>query len=397
MADTVKEAKLQNPTARRRLKAGRQPPWNTIVASRDHLGWQRWPEDASGRWLLRRRGGNYTHEHLGIANDCQEADGVSILDYQQARAKAVELSMDEARPAGRITVQRVVADYIDMCAATGKNTATAESSAVCWILPKLGNHEVAGLTSAQLRHWVAWMVEARDSESPLADEQLRRRRVSANRHLSVLKAALNHAFDEGRVSSNAAWGRRVKKFRGVQSTRARYLTIEECRRFLAGRDATFYPLARAALETGARYSELARLEVADFNKASGTLLIRKSKTAKARHVILTAEGTTFFSDACAGRSPQELMFTRKNGAKWRHGNQGRYIGLANKRAGIDPPISFHGLRHAYCSLCVMNNVPLVVLAKNLGHANVRMIESTYGHLAPSYISEAIRAGAPRFM
>ena len=41
-----------------------------------------------------------------------------------------------------------------------------------------------------------------------ADEQIRRRRVSANRYLSVLKSALNHAFDEGRVSSNLAWGSR---------------------------------------------------------------------------------------------------------------------------------------------------------------------------------------------
>jgi hypothetical protein len=40
-------------------------------------------------------------------------------------------------------------------------------------------------------------------------------------------------------------------------------------------------------------------------------------------------------------------------------------------------------------------VPLVV-AKNLGHSNTRMVEKRYGHLAPSYIADAIRAGAPRF-
>ena len=40
-------------------------------------------------------------------------------------------------------------------------------------------------------------------------------------------------------------------------------------------------------------------------------------------------------------------------------------------------------------------VPLVV-AKNLGHSNTRMVEKRYGHLAPSYIADAIRAGAPWF-
>ena len=44
----------------------------------------------------------------------------------------------------------------------------------------------------------------------------------------------------------------------------------------------------------------------------------------------------------------------------------------------------------------MNGVPLLVVAKNLGHADTRMVEKHYGHLAPSYIADAIRAGAPRF-
>jgi len=37
-----------------------------------------------------------------------------------------------------------------------------------------------------------------------------------------------------------------------------------------------------------------------------------------------------------------------------------------------------------------------VVARNLGHSDTRMVEKHYGHLAPSFISEAIRASAPRF-
>lgn len=44
----------------------------------------------------------------------------------------------------------------------------------------------------------------------------------------------------------------------------------------------------------------------------------------------------------------------------------------------------------------MNGVPLIVVAKNLGHSDTRMVEKHYGHLAPSYVDDAIRAGAPRF-
>jgi hypothetical protein len=44
----------------------------------------------------------------------------------------------------------------------------------------------------------------------------------------------------------------------------------------------------------------------------------------------------------------------------------------------------------------MSGVPLLVVANNLGHADTRMVERHYGHLAPSYIADAIRAGAPKF-
>jgi hypothetical protein len=44
----------------------------------------------------------------------------------------------------------------------------------------------------------------------------------------------------------------------------------------------------------------------------------------------------------------------------------------------------------------MAGAPLMVVARNLGHADTRMVERHYGHLAPSYISDAIRAAAPKF-
>ena len=90
------------------------------------------------------------------------------------------------------------------------------------------------------------------------------------------------------------------------------------------------------------------------------------------------------------------MFLKGDGSAWRKSHQNSPMIEATKRAHIAPPISFHGLRHTWASLAVMNGVPLLVVAKNLGHADTRMVEKHYGHLAPSYVREAIRAGAPQF-
>ena len=69
---------------------------------------------------------------------------------------------------------------------------------------------------------------------------------------------------------------------------------------------------------------------------------------------------------------------------------------ACERAAIKPVIGFHGLRHSWASHAVMNGVPIMVVARNLGHADTRMVERHYGHLAPSYVADAIRAGAPKW-
>ena len=158
----------------------------------------------------------------------------------------------------------------------------------------------------------------------------------------------------------------------------------------------FRALVRAGLETGCRYGELTRLEVCDFNPDASTRAIRQSKTGKPRHVVLTEEGAAFFRRHCAGRSGHELMFRHGNGGAWQKSEQARPMAEACTRAKIEPAISFHILRHTWASHAVMNGVPVMVVAKNLGHADTRMVEKHYGHLAPSFIADAIRAGAPRY-
>ena len=69
---------------------------------------------------------------------------------------------------------------------------------------------------------------------------------------------------------------------------------------------------------------------------------------------------------------------------------------AVKRAKIAPSISFHGLRHTWASLAVMAGMPLMVVGRNLGHVDTRMVEKHYGHLAASYVADEVRKSAPKF-
>lgn len=442
MARTVTYAKLETVTARDRLTRGRQPHLQSLVTGRAALGYQRHEDAATGRWFLRRNlGDRYAVLPLGLADDAKgiPADGVGILTFQQAKDKALAAlaQNSDAKSHVRLTVRKAAARYIDYLTSQGKRTLETERRLAALVLPELGDIEVAELTPERIRKWLLATAnrpallrskanaKVRNTKTaPDGDaEAVRRRRSSANRVLTMLKAALNHAFDEKLVANADAWGRRVKPFRDVEAARTRYLNIADAKRLLNACDPDFRELVQAALETGCRYGELCRLQVADFNEDAGAVNIRRSKSGKTRYVILSDEGIAFFKQLTTGRRRDDFMLRNQgrirraiqrekerqettgqptvaveidDSGEWRPAEQARPMREACERAKIHPYISIHGLRHTWASLAVMAGVPLIVVAKNLGHKDTRMVEKHYGHLAPSFIADAIRAGAPRF-
>jgi integrase len=208
-----------------------------------------------------------------------------------------------------------------------------------------------------------------------------------------LKAAFNHAWKAGHAASDHAW-RRVKPFRAVETARVRYLSEAECVRLVNACEPAFRNLVRGALLTGCRYSELTGMHVADFNADAGMVTVRETKAGKPRHVVLTPEGQQLFATLVAGKLGNQPIFTRADGGLWRKSHQLRPMLAACGRAKIKPAVSFHVLRHTHGSTLAMRGVPMGVIAEQLGHADTRMTEKHYAHLAPSYVADTIRAHFP---
>jgi integrase len=410
MARTVRDASLDSRTARSRLRARGRPYFRALEPGL-HLGYRK-PLAGPGKWVARHYIGDhhYENETLATADDYSDADGIAVLSFHQAQTLARTRMVDRAHTAAGKTKPLTVADaiesYIEFLETNRKSGREGRYAANAFILPVLGKVEVAALTTDQIRTWHAKVAKAparlrtkpgqkQQFKSKADPEQARRRKSSANRILTVLKAALNRAWRDGKVPSDSAW-RRVEPFEDVESARVRYLTMDEVRRLLARCSPAFQRLVRGALETGARYGELCALVVADFNPDSGTIAVRESKSGKPRHIVLTDAGAAFFASIVKDRPRAEMMFIKDDDQAWLRDHQKEPIGDACKLAEISPPINFHGLRHTWASHAVMNGVPLLLVAKNLGHSGTRMVEQHYGHLAPSYVADAIRAGAPRF-
>jgi integrase len=126
--------------------------------------------------------------------------------------------------------------------------------------------------------------------------------------------------------------------------------------------------------------------------------VLQSKGGEARYVALSDEGVAFLRGVAADRAPGEWLFLRRgldgDGAPvpWGRSHQFRPLRSASAAAGIAPAASFHVLRHTYASRLAMRGVQMPVIAAQLGHADTRMTERHYAHLAPSYVSEMARNG-----
>lgn len=277
MARKIRDATLDTREARSKLKPRGKPYWRTIERGL-HLGYRRLKSKAGTWWARHYLGAQeYEVESIGAADDLSDADGVAIVDFWQAQIKARERMVARAHvgagESGPLTVRGAIEQYLEWLESNRKSAYDARLRAEAFIYLKLGNLECNALTADTLRKWHVGVAKepprmrtargqkqrhrAFDSND---DDAMRRRRASANRVLTILKAALNRAWREDKVPSDTAW-RRVEPFENVDAARVRYLTVAEAKRLINGCDPDFRPLVQAALQTGARYGELIRLQI----------------------------------------------------------------------------------------------------------------------------------------
>jgi integrase len=412
MPRSVRKTSLETRTARLASKI-RRAPYYVKIAKGLHLGYYR--GSASGSWIARRYrvGGVYETDALGGADDTLDADGITVLDFWQAQDAAKKWAEHQRLievgvvKRGCYTVGNAVADYLEEIRSEKRPEAIKNYQHMfnAFVLPELGSLDCEILTRDRLLKWrnaqgtrpkrvrsKRGATEPATRPTPDDDDARRKRKVTANRILSMLRAALNRAYQAERIASDNAW-RRVKPFPKVEEAVVRYLSADEARRLVNACSGEFRRLVQAAILTGCRYSELTRLTCGDYNPDSRTLAIRLAK-GRIRHVVLTDDGDRCFAAWTAGKGGQELVFRRGDGDVWAKSQQVRPLEIASGIAKISPPVSFHVLRHTHGSHLAMQGVPFGVIARQLGHSDTRMTERHYAHLAPNYVAETIRAKFP---
>jgi integrase len=405
MPRIVREARLQERSARARLAPRHHPYWRSISQGR-HLGYYKGRRSCS--WIARCFDPNereYLTKPLGAADDHFPSDGTTILNWKEALERALEwfdtLAANQFKRADTYTVGDALDDYLETF--TGKSLEKTRHTIERHIRPALGHRKVRELTTAELRKFQADMATRpsvyRANRSGFAKprpedaDSVRRGKANANRIFTPLKAALNRAFNDGRVPDDTAW-RRVKPFAKVSVARIRYFTPAEIEALLDAAEPWFRKVMQAALFTGGRWSEVYQIKVRDLDLRSGTVHFPETKSGRPRYVHLTDDGIRFFARCSTGKGLADLIFLNQHGRPLGPSHQIRPMADTCAKARVEPA-GFHILRHTYGSTLAMAGVPLAVVAESMGHADERITRKHYAHLSPSYVRDTVRAGLGR--
>ena len=114
------------------------------------------------------------------------------------------------------TVADCMRDYLEWFKVNRKSHQDTRYAVKAHILPRFGRRKASELTTRQIRKW--------HEKLALRNEDLRKGKSTANRVLTVFKAALNRAYDDGHVGNPEVW-KKVKPFRDVDAPRERFLTV----------------------------------------------------------------------------------------------------------------------------------------------------------------------------
>ena len=256
--------KLDTRSARAKLAIRNSIYWVSLAPG-CALGYRKGPK--GGVWIAKlAKAGLRTHKTLGPADDALDPDGVLAISYADAQTRAREwfAARHQAGTARHWPLQgprcgrrlsRLVQRHRQEVASRRLRRASTPSSC-----PGLATWTSLSLTPARLRKWHMDIAAApprlrtrpgeKQKVRDTADdpEAQRRRRATANRILTVLKAALNHAWREGKVPSDDAW-RRVAPFREADAARVHYLNRDECRRLVNAQPRSLaHDRARRAVE-----------------------------------------------------------------------------------------------------------------------------------------------------
>ena len=296
MPAKVREVSLNTRTARLRDTKPRTKPYYRRLTSDLHLGYYRpATQGLAGSWIARRYlgGGKYETATLGAADDKPDvpADGAKVLTFDQAQRAATEWAKREAAAArallagsATVTVRSAILAYIaERKEREAKAGRDAELRLTHHVLnAPLADVALLALTDANLADWRAGLRRGgrgKPDATPLAPATLARL-------LNDVRAALTAAAREAKAPTDlhAIIKDGMKPPKNFGRARAKQvLSNADVRKVVEAamaHDPDFGALVMTLAATGARFDQVARITVADFQPCERRIMVPASRKGR---------------------------------------------------------------------------------------------------------------------
>lgn len=422
MAKRVRDAVFDSPTARAKLKVRTKPYFRAIDRGL-HLGYRKGA--TGGTWVARRYLGDerYVVEALGRADDRLDADGATILTFHQAQDRArqrvrdVEEAARLAALGPALRVHDAVMAYVE-----AREVREAQSKGGIGVIrdsrSRLTKHVLAdgiladkllaALTADDLHIW------RRRLASTLAEGTVRR---TVNDFKAALNATIRRQGDKlpAAITATVRNGLAATSSSAPVAREAQILTDADIRRIVAASaevdasgewDGDLYRLIIVMAATGARFSQIQRMTIADVQPEQNRLMIpvsRKGKGAKhATHVAVrvTPDVVEAIRPALSGRrGPDPLLmrprwrmvkvgvWQKDDRVRWQLASEMRQPWAAIlQKAGLPADLVPYAMRHSSIVRGLRANLPVRLVAA-LHDTSTAMIEAHYSAFIVTALDE----------
>ena len=376
MARSMRATRLETRTARLKLPIRKKPEWIKIGLG-IALGYRR--NQGPGTWSVRVADGKGSHwiKAIATADDYDTADAEHVLDFWQAqgRARMIGLGARHDYGAKLITVRQAIDRYAADLEARRGDPGNARR--ILGHLPEgLADKTVALLRAADFAPWREALAAAKLSPS------------AVNRNNKALKAALNLAADQDeRINNRTAWEKALASLPDATTARNVILPETDIRAIIAAAYAInteFGTLIDLAAVTGARPSQLFRLEVGDVQAArtDPRLMMPSSRKGRGRKRIerrpvpIPASLAAKLTALAQSRPGDAPLLLKSDGTPWQSPGYVKPFEQARDSAGLGSEVTYFALRHSSIVRQLLAGIPTRVVAVN-HDTSVAMLEKTY--------------------
>ena len=414
LARHVRNPKIESRAARAKLRPSPKPVYFDL-GGKLHLGYRR--GKGVGAWVARRYLGDerYLTKTLAEADDLADANKVMVLSFDQAqdRARAWASDLDKAERIAAlgqvIKVRDAIAEYLDQ-RETARDARTKLKHLIADVA--LAETPLAALTVADLVQWRTGLLDkmAEASARRVANDARACLNFAAKRHRDKLPPSMRDTVRDGFAVS-----RKVK----LENTREKQiLTDADIRRLIdaarqideeQGWGGDLGRMVVTLASTGARFSQVVRLRVADLQVEHQRLMMPTSrkgggeKQTSHTAIPLLPEVVDALKRATVGRRGVDPLLLRP---RWRRApgpglGQWEVYGRAAwggastftrpwkaiiRRAGLPTGIVPYSFRHSSIVRGLRAGLPSQLVAQ-LHDTSATMIERYYGR----FVSDALHA------